>query len=146
MIRYEALLLAVPSITNDEVKTVEGHIERVVKENKGSLISFEQWGKYRLAYPVKKNDYGVYFLARFEVENTGTIVNEIKNVCAVRLNDIVMRDMVTVLDETQSLEYQRPQSLEEIPVRAEGADFGGRSEGRQSNQGFEAQEDVEEFA
>lgn len=117
MIRYEALLLTVPTVTQDEAKNIESQIDRVVKENKGSMISFEKWGKYRLAYPVKKNDYGVYFLARFETEESKALVNELKTLMAVRLNDLVMRDMVTALDPKESLEYQRPQSLEETPTR-----------------------------
>ena len=126
MIRYETLILTVPTITQDEARTVETQFDRVVKENKGSMISFEKWGKYRLAYPVNKNDYGVYFLARFETEKTSAIVNEVKTLMAVKLEDLVMRGMVTALEPKQSLEYQRPQSLEEAPAREMGGFMGDR--------------------
>ena len=59
-------MLTVPEITADETKSIEQQFDRVVADKKGTMVSFERWGKYRLAYPVKKNDYGVYFLARFE--------------------------------------------------------------------------------
>lgn len=116
MNRYEALLLTVPTITQDEARSLESQFEKVVKDAKGSMISFEKWGKYRLSYPVKKNDYGVYFLARFETDNN-QMFGDLRSLLAVKLNDLIMRDMITALDVKQSLAYQRPHSLEEAPSR-----------------------------
>lgn len=122
MLRYELLMLSIPEITQDEAKTIESQIDRTVREAKGSTISFDRWGKYRLAYPVKKNDYGVYFLTRFEIEeNSGPLLQELESVFAVKLNDIVVRHMICKLDPTASLEYQKPQSLEEAPARDMGS-------------------------
>lgn len=112
--RYETLLLTVPEITADEAKSLESQVDRIVKDAKGSIISFERWGKYRLAYPVRNNDYGVYFLARFEAPVE--VVEEVKNLCAVKLHDLIMRHMSIHLDPHQSLVYQRPQSLEDAPT------------------------------
>lgn len=133
--RYEALLLTNPAITQDEAKNIESLFERVVKDNKGSMISFEKWGKYRLAFPVNKNDYGIYFLARFETDNKKT-VDDLKTLMAVKLNDLVMRDMISALEPKQSLIYNRPQSLEEAPAREIGGfmgDRGDRNERRESS-------------
>lgn len=117
MVRYETLVLTVPEITGDESKHVEKEIASVVEKNKGAMISFERWGKYRLAYPVKKNEYGVYFLARFETEGASSLPKEVSNVCKVKLNNIVMRDMTSRLADDASLVYQRPPSLEDAPTR-----------------------------
>lgn len=118
MLRYEILMLSVPEITQDETKLLENRLEKVIEQYKGVVISFERWGKYRLAYPVKKNDYGVYFLLRFEIDqNPTTLLNELKTIFAVKLNDIVMRYLVSKLEATASLVYQRPQSLEDAPAR-----------------------------
>lgn len=117
MMRYELLMLSVPEITLDEAKTLEAQIERTIREAKGVILSFDRWGKYRLAYPVKKNDYGVYFLVRFEIEDANELLQEFKSVFTVKLNDMIMRNMITKLDPKESLEYQKPQSLEEAPAR-----------------------------
>lgn len=118
MLRYEILMLSVPEITQDEAKQLEDRLEKVISQYKGNVISFERWGKYRLAYPVKKNDYGVYFLMRFEIaSNPTSLLEELKTIFAVKLNDIVMRYLVSKLDATESLIYQRPQSLEDAPAR-----------------------------
>lgn len=129
--RYEALMLTVPEITADEAKSIEQQFNRLVADKKGSMVSFERWGKYRLAYPVKKNDYGVYFLARFETAQSEPLVDEVKTLLAVKLHEIIMRSMLTKLEEKQSLEYQRPPSLEEAPARSEGSPFA--KDGRNDN-------------
>lgn len=121
MHRYEALMLTVPEITADEAKMIEQQFDRLVAERKGSMISFERWGKYRLAYPIQKNDYGIYFLARFETAESEPLVNEIKTLLGVKLHEIIMRSMLAKLDDNRSLEYQRPQSLEEAPAREVGS-------------------------
>jgi len=121
MHRYEALMLTVPEITADEAKTIEQQFDRLVADKKGSMISFERWGKYRLAYPVQKNDYGIYFLARFETADSEPLVSEVKTLLNVKLHEIIMRSMLAKLDDKRSLEYQRPQSLEEAPAREVGS-------------------------
>lgn len=122
MYRYEILMLAVPEITQDEIKQLEDRLEKTIEGFKGSIISFERWGKYRLAYPIKKNDYGVYILVRFEIaEKPTALIEELKTIFAVKLNEIVMRHMITKLDPTASLAYNRPHSLEDAPPREVGA-------------------------
>jgi len=117
MFRYEILILTIPEITKDEASTLEFQIEKLINKVKGSLISFERWGKYRLAYPVRKNDYGVYFLVRFEMEDKHSISEELNRLFAVKFSDIVMRSFVAKLAPDQTLEYQKPPSLEDSPKR-----------------------------
>jgi small subunit ribosomal protein S6 len=115
MVRYEVLILTVPEITQDETKSLETQLSGVITKGNGALISFERWGKYALAYPVKKNSYGVYFLARFETENSGSaaLIEAIRHLCAVKFDGLVMRSMVSVLDPKKPLTYHRQHSLEE---------------------------------
>lgn len=118
MVRYEALVLTVPEITQDEIKRLETDFDAAVKTAKANTISFDKWGKHRLSYAIKKNDYGIYFLARFEIaEKAFPLLEELKNLFAVRFNDIVMRHMIVALDKNQSLEYERPLSVEEAPAK-----------------------------
>lgn len=124
MVRYEALMLTVPEITQDESRRLESEFDRVIKSTKATALSFEKWGKYRLPYPVKKNDYGIYFLARFELNSAAQpVLEELKTLFAVKLNDVVMRHMISVVDPKQGLEYERPLSVEEAPARGEGPSF-----------------------
>src|SRR5690348_13887585 len=98
--KYEILILTVPEITQDESKQIENEVDRVVAAAKASIISLERWGKYKLVYPVRGNDYGVYFLIRYEVakENATALNKELRDLCAVKLNTIVMRHIVSRIE------------------------------------------------
>src|SRR3990167_9803950 len=117
MFRYEVLFLTVPEITKDESEAIRTHFSKVIRAHKGSLISFDRWGKYRLAYPVNHNDYGVYFLVRFDVdaENKEALLASIKEIFVFKFNTLIPKHIVERLDATAPLEYKRPASLEDNP-------------------------------
>ncbi len=119
MLRYETLMLAVPEITADEAKNIEQRLEKTVQENKGQVLSFERWGKYKLAYPIRNNDYGVYFLMRFESdkEHVKELLAQLNEIFGVKQADLIMRNILVQLEEGDSLEYKRPESLEEAPSK-----------------------------
>ncbi len=119
MVRYEIFFFTVPEITIDEQSAIESQIDKLIKSHQAGVISFERWGKYRLAYPVRGNEYAVRFLIRFEAsqEKANPLLEALRALLAVRYNDLVMRFMITNLAPRRPLEYQRPESLEEAPVR-----------------------------
>jgi len=119
MLRYETLFLTVPEITLDEVSAIESNLQKLFKEHVATFVSFERWGKMLLAYPVRKNDYGVYFLIRFEVDQAKApaLLDAVRLFFAVKLNETVMRHLVNKLDVKGAWEYQRPDSLEDAPTR-----------------------------
>lgn len=117
MFRYEVLFLTVPEITKDESEAIKSHFTKVIRAHKGSMLSFDRWGKYRLAYPVNKNEYGVYFLTRFEVEadQKESLLADIKNIFVFKFNSLIPKHIIERLDPKASLEYRRPDSLEDNP-------------------------------
>ena len=118
MLRYETLFLSIPEITSDEIKSLESQVDEIVSTAKGNVISFEKWGKYKLVYPVRKYDYGVYFLLRFEIEGDHkSLLEKLSNYFSVKKEDLIMRHLVMKLDPKKSLDYKRPESLEEVPTR-----------------------------
>lgn len=115
--RYEILLLAVPEITVDESNRLEAQLREIIRDKKGNCLSFERWGKFRLAYPVLKNEYGVYFLTRLEAsqEQVRNVLTAVEALIKLKYNELVMRYLVNKLHEKASLAYQRPDSLEDVP-------------------------------
>lgn len=115
MLRYEVLFFTAPEITADEATAIEKQVEQVVSHAKGNILSFERWGKYKLAYPIKHNEYAVYFLVRFEVSNEfkDSLLEVLTHLFAVKQGDLIMRHLVSKLKADQSLEYSRPDALEE---------------------------------
>ncbi len=116
MVCYETLILAAPEITQDETSKLEKQFAEHVKKAQGTLTSYDRWGKYRLAYPIRHNDYGVYFLTRYEIDpaNVAEFINELRKLFIYKFENIVMRQMTTRL-EGDDLSYTKPDSLEEIP-------------------------------
>ncbi|MCK4814274.1 30S ribosomal protein S6 [bacterium] len=112
MTRYETLMLATPDIGQEGIATIENYISELLSKSKGKMLSFDIWGKYKLSYPVKKHEYGVYVLARFELdkENMGAI-EELNNHFKIKFNDIVMRFINRQLSDEDSLEYQKPEAI-----------------------------------
>ncbi len=111
--RYEVLIVVVPEVTQDETKQLETELDRLIAKAKGTVLSFERWGKFKLTFPIRRNAYGVYFLVRFESQ--GSLLSEMKELFAIKLHGIVMRYLISRLNGT-SLEYQRPKSLEDAPT------------------------------
>lgn len=119
MLRYEILFVTVPEITADESSAIESQLEKAVSGSEGTLLSYERWGKYSLAYPIRKYDYGVYFLMRFDIkdENKQTLLENLRTIFAVKYTDLVMRYIIISLNPNGTLDYKRPESLEEVPTR-----------------------------
>jgi len=107
-------MLSNPDISEANVQSLEQQIERIVTEAKGKLLSFEYWGKYRLSYPVNKNEYGVYCLARYELpeENITAAISNLQLYFRIKANDIVLRQVCKRLGKGASLEYMKPESMD----------------------------------
>ena len=54
--------------SSDSIKTVKN----LVDSNGGSIDKIEELGKRSLAYPIKKNNEGIYFSAKFQVDGDKT--------------------------------------------------------------------------
>ena len=50
---YELTYLLPEALTSSEVATVKEAIEQLLKKNKITIVSQEDWGKKELAYPIK---------------------------------------------------------------------------------------------
>lgn len=121
--RYEILMLVPTETTNDDIATIERHIEDFSAKAEGAVISFDRWGKYQLCYPVKKQSYGVYLLSRFELphDKASSALKDLDTLFKIRLNDLVLRHVVAKLDDQASLEYHKPESLD--VTRAAGSEL-----------------------
>jgi small subunit ribosomal protein S6 len=65
---YELVVIISPELMEEAVDGVMGRISRFITENGGSVATIEQWGKKKLAYPIKHFTEGSYVLARFKLK------------------------------------------------------------------------------
>lgn len=111
--RYETLMLAPTEITKDEISMIEQELNKITTQAKGNLSCFDTWGKYQLAYPVRKNSYGVYLLARYEIpsEILFDTLQKVETLLKIKCNEIVLRHVTMKLDPEAPTTYFKPESL-----------------------------------
>ncbi len=119
MIYYEMLMLLTPDISQENYDLIKEKIEAAINENSGVIKNYDRWGKYLLAYPIKKYTYGIYVLLRFGVDQKllNNTLNSIRALCSLRFNLTMMRHVFVRLGKTISETYCRPDSLEDAPRR-----------------------------
>ena len=62
MRRYETLFLVNPELSDDALNEVARKFKEIISSHQGHVLKYDEWGKRRLAYLVKKNDYALYVL------------------------------------------------------------------------------------
>ena len=114
MLRYESLLLARTELTDDESSMIERHIDTLVSEAQGKLDTFDKWGKYKLAYPVKKSTHGIYILVRFQLpeEKAAAVLQEFDRFMKIKCNEIVMRHVTVSLKSNAPTSYIKPDPID----------------------------------
>ena len=64
---YELVLIISPEVAEDDIEATVGKVNRFITEKGGTISDTEQWGKRRLAYPIKRFTDGRYFLIKFNM-------------------------------------------------------------------------------
>ena len=59
MNQYEIAVLYHPDLEIDLAKA-EDRVKKIIADNGGEIRKTDNWGKRKLAYPIKKQDYAVY--------------------------------------------------------------------------------------
>jgi len=65
---YEMVLVISPEVVDEALDTKIKSITQFIIDKGGVVFEVEQWGKKRLAYPVKHFMEGSYVLTRFKLE------------------------------------------------------------------------------
>lgn len=94
MQRYELAVVYDPGLEVDLSKA-EDRFKKILADNKGKIVDSDNWGKRKLAYPINKNDHGVYvfYIVELEptslgkIESTLNITNEIIRYLIVRQDE-----------------------------------------------------------
>jgi ribosomal protein S6 len=100
-------------------EAIEENVRTIVKNADGTIVTYDKWGKYLLAYKIKKSAYGIYVLIRFGVskDKIKDLLNNLHNLCNLRYNNYIMRYVFVKLGKTIANIYCRPDSLEDAPRR-----------------------------
>jgi len=113
---YEGMFLFPQTVAAD-LQSAADHIVEVLSKGGAELVSLCKWDERRLAYDVKGNKRGVYFLAYFKCDATKLTAIERD----ARLSERLLRSMITradhlTADQMAAMEG-RQQLADEIALR-----------------------------
>lgn len=93
MSQYEVAVLYDPGLEID-LEKASSRVEKIIADNGGKITNTDNWGKRKLAYPIKKQETAIYVF--YTVEMPGESVKKIES--TLNITDEVIRFLVTKPD------------------------------------------------
>jgi small subunit ribosomal protein S6 len=118
---YETIFILNPEITTDGIEQIASRMTDVISRLDGKLLHAENWGKRRLAYPVRKHPKGYYVYLKYlgysgmvhELERTMRMLEPVLKYLTVKLEEDVDPTARPVQEEGISFLPQ----IDEVPER-----------------------------
>ena len=93
---YESVVIARPELTESQIENLINSLSKIISDEKGKVVKKENWGLRSLAYKIKKNKKGHYFMlnldsdpsALFEYERQMRINEDIIRFLTIKINEI----------------------------------------------------------
>jgi len=108
---YETVIVIDSFLKNEEIDEIVNKVERVISNNGGKIESIERWGKKRLAFEIKRRQYGYYVEIVFEAPPNVIRILERE----YRLEENILRYLSIYLDK-RALEYRDKQKLNQEDI------------------------------
>lgn len=90
MNQYEVAVLYHPGLEVDLSKA-EDRVQKIFTDNGGKVVSTDNWGKRKLAYPIARNEHAIYVF--YTVEMPGEAVKKVES--TLNITDEVIRFLIT---------------------------------------------------
>lgn len=100
---YEVLFIVVPQLSEEEAEAVAVAMQKTVEKKGSTVDKMEKWGKRRLAYSLKKQREGYYFI--FNITGDHAAINELER--KLKQTDQVLRFMTVRTDLEQKAYAKR---------------------------------------
>lgn len=107
MRNYEIAIVLHPDLEID-IESATSKVEKIIELAKGKISKKDNWGKRKLAYPIKKQDWGIYVF--YQVQLDPSVVAQIEN--TLRITEEVMRYLIVSLENTRLVSKTNQQSSE----------------------------------
>ncbi|MGN1338623.1 MAG: 30S ribosomal protein S6 [Candidatus Coprovivens sp.] len=95
MNNYEMMFIVKATMAAEEVKATAEAIKKIVTDEKGKVVEFKELGEKKLAYSIKHEISGYYYVMTFEAsKETQAEINRKAN-----LDENILRHLIIKLDE-----------------------------------------------
>ncbi len=95
MNKYEMMFIVKATMESEAVKATAENVKKVVTELGGNVVEFKELGEKKLAYPIKKELNGYYFVMQMEASKEAE--SELRRKAG--LDENVLRHLIVKLDE-----------------------------------------------
>ena len=92
---YETVFILTPVLSEPQMKETVSKFSDLLEQNGGTVISREEWGLRKLAYPIQGKSTGFYALLQFDAETS--VIDTLET--AFRRDERVIRFLTTRLDK-----------------------------------------------
>ena len=134
---YETVIVIDSLLKNEEIDEIVNKVERVISNNGGKIESIERWGKKRLAYEIKRRQYGYYVEIVFEAPPNVIRILERE----YRLEENILRYLSIHLDK-RALEYRKQQQLDQEEAEKVEPDLVKKSESTEDKSDKDNEEEL----
>ena len=93
MNNYEIAVLYHPDLEID-LEKAENRVKKIIADNEGKITKTDNWGKRKLAYPIKKQDFAVYVF--YTADMPAASVTKLEQ--TFNITDEIIRFMITKPD------------------------------------------------
>ncbi|MDR1673276.1 MAG: 30S ribosomal protein S6 [Bacteroidales bacterium] len=109
---YETVFIATPVLSDAQMKETAQKFKSLIESEGGEIVSEEDWGLRKLAYPIQKKSTGFYYLLDFKVD--GAFVQKLET--EYRRDERIIRFLTFAMDK-YAVEYseKRRKKKEEQP-------------------------------
>ncbi len=100
MNQYETVFIVTPVLSEDQVKETVKKFKNILTEGGAKILTEENWGLKKLAYPIKHKTTGFYNLIEFKAE--GTLIEKLET--EFRRDEKIIRFLTFKMDK-YAVEY-----------------------------------------
>lgn len=106
--QYELMYIVPTTFTDEEVGKIEGNVKALLEKQGATVTETTRLGKFRFAYPIKKQRHGSYVLVNFETEPKSVAkIDEL-----LRISNEVLRHLILRADEAGGNKFEIVQFTE----------------------------------
>ena len=110
---YEVVYVLAPNADNAEAERVNAKVTEVVAGFGGKLLKLDNWGRRKLAYPIKRNSRGIFVYVKY-VAQPGVVAEIERN---LRISDSVLRYQSSLVNaEVEGEVSVDPEDVKFAPV------------------------------
>jgi small subunit ribosomal protein S6 len=111
---YESTFILRPTLDEAEFERLKGRLDKVIADAKGETLVFEDWGRRRMAYAIKKHDHGHYL--HWNYVAPGQVPAELERI--VRIEDGIIRFLTIKNADLVEVEERRVLAQERARKKA----------------------------